>query len=536
MQFIVILITLLLAICSESCYSQPEIIWQRCFGGTASDGFQDAQKTLDGGYICLGSSSSEDFDLQDVCCWPGAPDFWIVKLDSNFNIEWQKLIGSNVAGDIPANIFCNPDTSYTIFGQVGSNTDDCLCNHSSSQDIWMIIVDEIGNIISQKCFGGSSYDLLNNISKCEDSGYIIGASSGSYDGDVGIHYGSPFSHDAFIVKTDALGNIEWTKTLGGSGYDGAWVAGISQNRCLISINTSSTDYDLEGMVPVGESSGRLLMLVDEDGTILKQTFDRSYDFLFELFRPYEYKFNQFLLVGRNQIDTGFFDANIGGADATVALYDSNLILKNVYQFGGSTIDVFEQMVKFDTSYYFTGFTYSSDFDAQECNGETDVFIVKTDTLFNKIWSKTLGATFGDRVLQLMPIDSNLLLFGQSGVNGINDGDIIGAHYDEELGSNGEGWIMIMDDVPLTIDTPKNDLVINIYPNPSSQIVIIEIVTPLQELITLELFSIAGKRILKRKLQNNTLNEINISNLPSGYYLLNLIFENKIVKTERIFIY
>ena len=88
-----------------------------------------------------------------VCCWPGAPDFWIVKLDSNFNIEWQKLIGSNVAGDIPANIFCNPDTSYTIFGQVGSNTDDCLCNHSSSQDIWMIIVDEIGNIISQKCFG-----------------------------------------------------------------------------------------------------------------------------------------------------------------------------------------------------------------------------------------------------------------------------------------------------------------------------------------------------------------------------------------------
>lgn len=94
----------------------------------------------------------------------------------------------------------------------------------------------------------------------------------------------------------------------------------------------------------------------------------------------------------------------------------------------------------------------------------------------------------------------------------------------------------MDDVPLTIDTPKNDLVINIYPNPSSQIVIIEIVTPLQELITLELFSIAGKRILKRKLQNNTLNEINISNLPSGYYLLNLIFENKIVKTERIFIY
>lgn len=524
-----------------SCHvkAQPEIIWQKCFGGTHGDAFIDAKRTSDGGYICLGNSDSEDFDLEGVCCNKGGFDYWVVKLDSNFNILWQKQFGTEIGTEVPNSIFINLDGTFSIFGVVDGNSGDCTCNHSSSQDIWMVTLSSTGNIINQKCFGGSSYDILYNVSKCEDGGYLIGAYSGSGDGDVGIHYGSDFSTDAFIVKTNELGEIQWTKTIGGTGYDGAWVVGLSGNRCLINITTSSKDHDLAGLVPDGETSGRLMIITDSNGAIMKENYDRALNYNFILFKPYEISPNNYLLLGYNQSDTGIFSGNKGGPDATIAIYDSNLILSNVFQFGGSENDVFENMhILNDSTIYFTGFSYSSDFDTQGGHGEEeDAFIVKTDTLFNKVWSRTLGASGTDRCTNVFLSDTNVLLIGRSVVNSSNDGDIIGAHFDPIDGLNAEGWFIIIDDLNTEIinGNSNTNLNINIYPNPAQDLIMIEITDNVITDYYLEVVSLTGQIVIKKQLSDNAISEVDVYNLPAGIYIFKISNNTSPTYTKKIII-
>src|SRR4249919_3188265 len=70
----------------------------------------------------------------------------------------------------------------------------------------------------QKSLGGDSADEANSIVQTFDGGYIVAGHSGSNNGDVSGNHGSG---DYWIVKLNSTGNIQWQKSLGGSGYDGA---------------------------------------------------------------------------------------------------------------------------------------------------------------------------------------------------------------------------------------------------------------------------------------------------------------------------
>ncbi len=70
----------------------PEIEWQNTIGGNAEDNLQSVEQTIDGGYILAGySSSTNTGDKTEV--GNGWEDYWIIKLDTSGNIEWQNTIG-----------------------------------------------------------------------------------------------------------------------------------------------------------------------------------------------------------------------------------------------------------------------------------------------------------------------------------------------------------------------------------------------------------------------------------------------------------
>ncbi|MFM7728112.1 MAG: T9SS C-terminal target domain-containing protein, partial [Flavobacteriales bacterium] len=78
---------------SSFAFSQPLIEWQKCFGGTMLDGPAEVQQTTDGGYFIAGYTSSNDGDVIGYHAGEGAGlvyDAWMVKLDSDGNLEWQK--------------------------------------------------------------------------------------------------------------------------------------------------------------------------------------------------------------------------------------------------------------------------------------------------------------------------------------------------------------------------------------------------------------------------------------------------------------
>ncbi len=88
---------LLFAICiAHISFSQiaPEIEWQNTIGGENYDELHSIQQTLDGGYI-LGGFSYSDISGDKTEASNGGYDYWVVKVDSFGEIEWQNTIGGN---------------------------------------------------------------------------------------------------------------------------------------------------------------------------------------------------------------------------------------------------------------------------------------------------------------------------------------------------------------------------------------------------------------------------------------------------------
>ncbi len=235
------------------------IKWQKSLGGSRSDTASDIQQTSDGGYIVAGSSYSNDGDVSGHHDNPNTSDFWIVKLNSDGVIQWQKSLGGgqhddahsiqqtldggyiiagrsfsggsapfdygivklsadgpiqwqkllNVENDTAYAIRQTPDGGYIVAGSTA--------DHRFEKNDWYIVkLDGSGTIQWQKILGGSNDDIAYDIQQTTDGGYIIAGTSRSTDGDVAVSYGS---FDYWIVKLSVNGAIQWQKTLGGSAYD-----------------------------------------------------------------------------------------------------------------------------------------------------------------------------------------------------------------------------------------------------------------------------------------------------------------------------
>ncbi|MDR2457283.1 MAG: hypothetical protein LBD41_02230 [Clostridiales Family XIII bacterium] len=191
--------------------SQGTLQWQKSFGGTAVDVARSIQITSDGGYIIAGSSSSND---GDVTLNHGENDYWIVKLDSNGTLEWQKSLGGS-RYDFVTSIQITADSGYIVAGFSRFNDGDVTVNHGE-RDFWIVKLNSKGNIEWQKSYGGSNWDEANAIQITPDKGYIIAGTSESSDGDVTVNY---VRYDYWIVKINSRGKLEWQKSLGGSGDD-----------------------------------------------------------------------------------------------------------------------------------------------------------------------------------------------------------------------------------------------------------------------------------------------------------------------------
>ena len=83
-------IVFLIAFGMQFITAQPTIQWQKSLGGSNAESAYDIQQTNDGGYIVAGGSKSNDGDVTGN---NGSFDYWLVKLDVNGIIEWEKNYG-----------------------------------------------------------------------------------------------------------------------------------------------------------------------------------------------------------------------------------------------------------------------------------------------------------------------------------------------------------------------------------------------------------------------------------------------------------
>jgi hypothetical protein len=184
------------------------ILWQKSLGGSGDDEANSIQQTTDGGYIVGGWTKSTDGDVTNH---KGNADFWVVKLDANGAIQWQKAMGGSL--DDKANYVEETGTNgYIVAGSTASSNGD-VTGHHNLNDFWIVKLDPQGTMQWQKCLGGAGADVANEIHRTADGGYIVAGSSASTDGDATGNHGLA---DFWIVKLDATGAIQWQKSAGGS--------------------------------------------------------------------------------------------------------------------------------------------------------------------------------------------------------------------------------------------------------------------------------------------------------------------------------
>lgn len=233
------------------------IEWKYCLGGNGSEytsQFPSIRPTIDGGYIIAGTSSSTNGSFSTN---HGQLDAWAIKLSSSGIVEWQRLYGGTM-DDGAHRVLTLEDGGYLLLGYTTSpNTGDVSGWHGES-DIWVLRLDANGNIVWQKCLGGAESDSGESLlSLTDDSGFIVGGevyySTPGNHGDITGYHGE---YDVWIVKLDAFGNLIWENCLGGDDSDllrglGSWstpLLEMGNGNILVSANTGSSNNsgDVQG--------------------------------------------------------------------------------------------------------------------------------------------------------------------------------------------------------------------------------------------------------------------------------------------------
>lgn len=186
-------------------------IWQRSLGGSGLDVCYSLVENNNLEIIACGSTNSTNGDVNGL---RGRYDFWVVKLNASGTLLWQKCLGGS-DHDAAFSLTVTGSSNYLVAGYSKSSDGDLTSNYGFT-DYWMTLLDDNGNLIRQKNFGGSGADVSYSVINTSDGGYLLCGGSTSADIDVKNNMGM---EDSWLAKIDANLNLEWSKSYGGSGNE-----------------------------------------------------------------------------------------------------------------------------------------------------------------------------------------------------------------------------------------------------------------------------------------------------------------------------
>ncbi|MFC5047810.1 hypothetical protein ACFSTE_00205 [Aquimarina hainanensis] len=211
--------------------------WRRYFGGSNNDRSYDVIETEDQGFIMIGSSESEDFDISNS---KGSYDFWAVKVDAKGTKVWEKSYGGSQI-DISYAIAAAGNGKYLIIGDSRSEDGD-ISNPKGNADLWIIQIDDKGSIQWKKSIGGTAFDTGRGIYKTKEGNFIITGNSRSGDVDLTKNNGQS---DIWNLIIGPDGNVKWSQTVGGTEAEyGNGCIETKDKKIIIVGNSESSDFDI----------------------------------------------------------------------------------------------------------------------------------------------------------------------------------------------------------------------------------------------------------------------------------------------------
>ena len=306
--------------------NQGETLWSRTYGSNGTDrGASIIQKQDSSGYILCGYVSETS---EDVSSGYGGKDIWVIEINNNGELINEVTFGGS-QNDEPIQII-NSSNGYAIIAETYSNDGDVSFNHSSETDIWVLEISNDLALLNEKTYGAEGNDEATSILEIEPGQFII---NGNHSG---------VSQNWVAKVSWPSGDVLWENDFGGRPRN---CGTLKQHNDFIYLATNSYN-----VIEFGAQWGYLAK-ISQAGVLV----------------------DDFYFGGENlQYGPLFLDLD----------FDSNgdiYIVGEITSPGGSV----------------TAPTFSS---ALSIN--SDILVLKTDGNFNEIWQKSFGGTGRDNLYHL----------------------------------------------------------------------------------------------------------------------------------------
>ncbi len=199
-----------------------EMVWAKAFGGGAYDAAYSVIQARDGGYLFVGSTESFGSGYSDVL---------IIKLDEDGNLSWEIGVGGT-RNEIGLSVVQTSDGGYVVAGMTESFG-------FGNSDFLVIKLNQQGQVLWSKTLGGANHDTAYCVVETSDGGLLVSGSTQSF----GVGSG-----DFLIIKMDENGEIMWARTFGGEGYDRACSAVEAQDGYVVTGSAESFSVQVSDLV------------------------------------------------------------------------------------------------------------------------------------------------------------------------------------------------------------------------------------------------------------------------------------------------
>jgi gliding motility-associated-like protein len=353
-------------------------IWSSYFGGDSTDRLWSLIPTSDGGFIGGGHSySGKGWSKTDSS--RGAMDVWIYKLDALGQLQWDKTYGSRDTDEL-FSILEMPDHGGFLLGchSYSNKGGEKSENSKGNQDLWLIGIDNQGNVLWDKTIGGNGTEQIDEMKWAPDGNVMVMGSTNSIanSGDIGSDFARG-GKDFFLMKFDPVGHkIVWNHRYGGTQEDipyslcvsqfGGYYLGGSSGSPKAPPTTANNGKDSEFR---GGFADYWLVRVDENGKKLKDwSFGGSgHD---DLYYVQENLLGQLLLGGVSDSDVSGNKtaAGLGKYDFWVLSLDKDMNQLWQQTMGGSESDALTKMVECPSGGFIVGGHSMSALNANKSEG------------------------------------------------------------------------------------------------------------------------------------------------------------------------
>lgn len=403
---VLILCVLALLLVAHAASDSPPVQWTKIYGGEDGEWAYSLIQTTDGGFALAGASATYSWPERGYTNY----SFLLIKTDREGEMQWNRTYGGDETDELAYSLLDPNDGGYVLAGvkQYSGTADG---EFRIKEDFLLIKTTSEGVLQWSRTYGGPENERLYNAIATSDGGYLL---VGYKETTVFPYYG-----DAWFVKTDADGNMQWNRTFGGEDFDVA--------SCVIEVDEG---YVMCGWTHSFGPEDFWLIKTDPLGNVV---WNKTYGGQGQEWANcvVEARDGGYLLAGRTE------SFGLGGGDGWLVKTDSSGNMEWSKNYGTGDREHVQSVVQGrDGGYIFVGFVSSI------ATGNADVWVTKTDSSGNIEWNTTYGTGESDQAYCVINSDSGIVFAGETNSSDAGRVDVLLVKFESSATTDFLVWTIV----------------------------------------------------------------------------------------------